>query len=237
MSIVSPGAVDRHLASQNVSRTLSINAVQPVTLMCWISSALWSGGSRRSMVGTYNTATSGGTAIQIGTGTGSGEVTCWTWGGGTLVGSTGITVANDTWYHFAYTYDGTTNRLYINGALNNSTTNAQQVGTITAVYINGYPGGGTAETGAFSCDDISYFNRTLSADEILTAYSTRGDKGGLVYGLSANFLFNEATTGAIVANCIDYTGGLNDLTHIGAGAGNFTYATSDVNFDSRRPVG
>jgi hypothetical protein len=234
MAITTPGAVDYHLASQ--SGNLSINPLAANTLMCWINTGtgMWSGGARRSMVGTYNTATSGGTAIQIGTSSGAGECSCWTWGGTVLVGSTGITMVDNTWYHIAYSFDGTTHRLYINGVLNNTATTAQLSGTITAIYINGYPGGGTAETGTWTVDDVSYFNRTLTANEILTAYTTAGERDGIMYGNTADLLFSEGTPGSVANNCVDYSGNKNNLTPIGAATGvNFVYASSPIENDAR----
>ena len=238
MAITTPGAVDYHLASQ--TGNLSINPQTSNTLMAWINTGtgMWSGGARRSMVGTYNTATTGGTAIQIGTGTGAGELTCWTWGGTTLVQSTGVTMLDNTWYHIAYTYDGTTHRLYINGVQNNTATTAQLTGTITAIYINGYPGGGVAETGTWTVDDVSYFNRTLTANEILTAFTSGGDRDGIRYGCTASILFSEGAPGGIANNCLDYTGNGNALTPIGAATGvNFVYAASYIAGDTRPPLG
>ena len=240
MAVTTPGAVDYHLASQ--TGTMSINPQVANTLMCWINAQTWTGGNTNSMVGTYNTATSGGTAIQIGTRNGTGNCDVWSWGGLVLAsssGGTGITtLTNGTWYHITYTYDGTTNRLYINGGLTNTSTTAQLAGTITAIYINGYPTGGTSETGLFSTDDISYFNRTLSADEILTAYTTAGDRDGIRYGCTASILFSEGATGTVANNCLDYTGMGNTLTPIGAATGvNFTYSASYINGDTRSPQG
>lgn len=239
MAITTPGAVDYHLANQ--AGTMSINPLVANSLMCWINATTWTGGVTNSMVGTYNSATAGGTAIQIGTRNGTGNCDIWTWGGGVLVsssGGTGITtLTNNTWYHIAYTFNGTTHILYINGIQTNTATTAQLAGTITAIFINGFPTGGTAETGTFSVDDISYFNRTLSASEVLTAYTTSGDRDGLVYGLTASCLLNEGAVGTTANNCIDYSGKGNNLTPIGAATGvNFVYATSYITSDSRPPL-
>lgn len=237
MAVTSPGAVDYHLASQNSSRTMAINALNPVTLMCWINTALWNSAGRHSMVGTYNSATAGGTAIQIGTSAGVGECSVWTWGGAVLVSTTGITMVNNVWNHIAYTFDGTTHKIYINGILNNTGVTAQLAGTVTSVFVNGYPTGGTSETGAFSYGDISYCSRTMAADEVLTAFTSAGDKDGLYYQNIASFLCDEGTSGAAVANCLDYSGGLNDLTPIGAAVGvNFTYTTSVASANTRPPL-
>jgi len=237
MAITSPGSVDYHLASQ--TGLLSINALQPVTLMAWIN-VNWNIGTTLSILGTYNTATSGGTAIQIGTrgGTDTGNVIIWTWGGTYLVSSAGlVTPTSNDWCHVAYTYNGTTHKLYINGQFANSSTTAQQSGTVTAVYINGYPTGGTNETGNFAVDDINYFARELSADEILTAYSTGGDKDGLVYQRAASYLCNEGVIGNAATSITDLSGLLNTLTPTGTATGvNFTYSVSPINRDSRPPI-
>lgn len=239
MAITTPGAVDYHLASQ--SGIMSINPLLPNSLMCWLNSTTWLSGGTSSMVGTYTSTTTGGTAIQIGTRNGTGNCDVWTWGGTVLVsssGGTGITtLADNTWYHVAYTYDGTTHSLYINGVITSTSTVAQLSGTITAIFINGFPTGGSSETGLFSADDISYFNRTLSANEIMTAYSTAGDRDGIRYGCTASILFSEGITGAVANNCIDYTGAGNTLTPIGTATGvNFIYATSYIAGDTRPPI-
>jgi hypothetical protein len=220
---------------------MSINPLTANTLMVWINAATWTGAATNSMVGTYTSATAGGTAIQIGTRAGTGNCDVWTWGGTVLVssaGGTGITtLTNGTWYHIAYTFDGTTHRLYINGIQTNTATTAQIAGTITAIYINGFPTGTTSETGTFSVDDISYFNRTLSASEILTAYSTAGERDGLIYGLTASCLLNEGYIGTTANACIDYSGRGNTLTPIGVATGvNFIYATSYITSDIRPPL-
>ena len=238
MAIASPGGlVDYHLASQ--TGTMSINALQPVTLMAWVN-VDWNYPATLSILGTYNTATSGGTAIQIGirTGVNTGNVLIWTWGGTILVSSNGVIVPNSNdWCHVAYTFDGTTHKLYINGQFANSATTAQQAGIITAVYVNGYPGGGTNETGPFAVDDISYYDRELSANEVLSAFTTGGDKDGIVYGRTANYLCNEGVIGATANNVTDMSGGLNTLTPIGTATGsNFTYTVSPVNRDTRPPL-
>lgn len=240
MAVTTPGQVDYHLASQ--SGALSINVLTPLTLMCWLNApTAWNAAATCSMVGTYNTATTGGTAVQIGTRNGTGNVDCWTWGGGVLVSSAGgsgiVTLSNATWYHIAYTFDGTTHSLYVNGLITNTAATAQLTGTVTAIYINGFPSGTTNETGTFSVDDISYFNRALAPAEVLTAYTTSGDKDGIWYGLQASILFNEGTPGGTANNCLDYSGNGNRLTPIGAATGvNFVYATSPVENDARSPI-
>lgn len=255
MAIISPGAVDYHLASQ--TGNLSINAQQPVTLMAWINAVINTSGTR-SMVGTYNTATSGGTAIQMGARNATGRFVVWTWGAGVLVdtassgGGLLITIPDNTWTHYAYTFDGTYHRLYINAQLINEVNNATGVstitgvtgyssqlpGTITAVYINGYPSGGANETSVFSVDDTRYFSRALTDTEILSAYSTAGNKDGIVENIECSYLFNNGTPGSVASFIPDVSGGgQNTLTPIGSATGvNFTYTTSFITSDTRPPI-
>src|SRR5271167_1469898 len=121
----------------------------------------------------------------------------------------------NTWVHYAYTCTvssngagtaGTqTHSLYINGVLNNTSSNANQIaGVPTLVYLNGYPIA-SANTGYESnttgIDDVYYFNRLLSANEILTLYNTRGQRDGDAYGLIARYDFNELSSGSNVVSC------------------------------------
>ena len=239
MAITSPGAVDYHLAVQ--SGTLSLNQLNPITFMCWINAQTWGGTVTNSMVGFYTNATTGGSGIQIGTRAGS---TCeiWYWGGTVLIssaGGTGVTtLTNGVWYHIAYTYDGTNNRLYINGTQTNTNTTAQLAGTNSTIYVNGFPTGTANETGIFSVADISVYNRTLSANEILTSYTTAGDKDGLWYGLQTCNPLNEGYPGNTANSCVDYSGNGNTLTPIGAATGvNFVYVASPITNDTRQVQG
>jgi uncharacterized repeat protein (TIGR01451 family) len=75
-----------------------------------------------------------GSAVQLGFRNGS-SVMAWTWGGNPLVTYPAFPTAN-AWHHYAYTYDGTTNRLYVDGVLRNTSTAALQAGTVTNVAIN-----------------------------------------------------------------------------------------------------
>ena len=239
MAITSPGAVDYHLAVQ--SGTLALNQQGPFTFMSWINSQTWSGTTTNSMVGFYANATTGGSGLQIGTRAG-GTCEAWYWGGTILVSSSGgtgvTTLTNGVWYHIAYTFDGTTNRLYINGTQTNTSTVAQLAGTNSTVFINGYPTGGSQETGVFSAADISVYNSALSANEILTAYTTAGDKDGLWYGLQTSNPLNEGYPGNTASSCVDYTGNGNILTPIGAATGvNFVYASSPITSDTRQVQG
>lgn len=213
------------------------NTNSAITLMGWINYSGWTTTNTASMFGVYNgtatASTAPTTAIQIGARTAAGQLYAWTWGGVTLVNTTAgsPTLSNGVWYHVAYTCTaisgGTqTHSLYVNGSLAASATNASQVAaTLTQVYINGYPqtAGGTGESSAVIVDDISFYNRTLTASEIQTAYATRGFRDGNTYGLLGRYLMQESVSGA-VSSCLDYSSQVNKL-NTGAGTA-LTYTQS-----------
>lgn len=237
MAIQMTGGTDRHLYSTSTNFTAS---TVPFSITVWIN-AVWNGGTRLSFVGMYNgTVTSGTTTgLQIGTATGAGEVTCWTYGGGTLVTSAGgaMTPFNNTWALLTYTYDGTNHRIYRNDTLLATNVAAQISGTFTQVYINGYPPtGSTAETATYQVDSYAYYNRTLDINEITSIYNALGTRHGIVYGLLARYDFDELAQGATVVSVADVSGNNNTMINTGAGTPiTYTYTNTIAN-SNLRPV-
>lgn len=156
----------------------------------------------------------------------------------------------DTFVHYTYTCTvssngagtaGTqTHSLYINGLLNNTATNALQVaGVPTMVYLNGYPvASGTtgAESNNTGIDDVLYYNRILSANEIQTIYNAFGQRDGIVYGLIARFDFNELPVGSSVSTCRDFSGNGNTCNLITVGTGTAPLYLQDYSNLDARPV-
>lgn len=178
-------ATDIHLRSSQAMGQLATN---PFSVTTWINT-VWNPGACNSYVGIYGPATDTPlgtpvTAVQIGTSTGAGEVTCWTWGGGTLVGSvTGVMTAyNNLWVNITYTFDGTNHVLYRNGVQLATSTTAQQPGYLNQVYINGYPGGGANEVASAQIDQYGLYRRALSAGEVQSIYYASGARHGIVGG-------------------------------------------------------
>lgn len=235
MAIQMTGATNRHLY------TVSTNFLQstvPYSITVWVN-AVWNGGTRLSLVGMYNgTITTGTTTgLQIGTGTGAGEVSCWTYGGTIMVQSANaaMTPYNNTWVLITYTYDGTNHRLYRNNTLLNTATVAQNPGTFTQIYINGYPPTGTTnETATYQVDSYAYYGRTLSIDEITTIYNSLGTRHAIVDGLIARYDFDELSQGSTVTDVIDISGNGNTMLNTGAGTPiTYTYINTTANSNLR----
>jgi hypothetical protein len=103
---------------------------------------------------------SGASAVQLGF-RGS-SLLAWNYGGGSLVSTTAPT--DTAWHQVVYTYDGTTDRLYLDGALAaTSTTGTHQAGTPTSAYLGTYSP--SMEMFGGSLDDVRVYNRALSAAE------------------------------------------------------------------------
>ena len=230
-------STDIHLRSSQATGLLSTT---PCSVVTWIN-AVWNSGSRTSYVGIYGPATDTPlatpvTAVQIGASTGNYDLVCWTWGGGTLVGTaTGtMTGYNNIWTFIAYTYDGINHVLYRDGVQLATTTNAQIAGYLNQIYINGYPGGTTAETGSFLVDQYRLYRRALLPEEILTIYKAGGARHGIVNGSMCKCEFGEGAEASSVTTVVDLSGNGNNLTTTGAGtAMSYIYAGTYANTNIR----
>lgn len=238
---VQTSAVDTHLRS---SQALGLSALTPFSVSTWIN-ANWGSTATPigtvSLVGIYGPTTdiplgSPVTAMQVGTRTGSGELSCWTWGGGVLVETANnvMVTLNNTWVHIVYTFDGTTHTVYCNGASMATATTSQINGFLNQVYINGYPGGVLNEVAAFQVDKYSLYRRTLSAAEVLTMYSAAGTRHGIVNDLIAWYEFDQLAEGSTATAELDLSGNGNTLTSTGAGAAiTYTYSNTYANANLR----
>lgn len=231
-------ATDSHLYTISTNFTASTD---PFSISCWLNS-IWNGGTRLSMVGMYNGTITAGTTtgLQIGTGAGAGEITCWTYGGLAMVSSANgvMTGYNNTWVNAIYTYDGTTHRIYVNGVLLNTGVVAQIPGTFTQVWLNGFPPTNNAsETSPIGVDSYTYYDRTLTADETLTIYNAAGARHGIFNGQLARYEFDELSQGTNAVAPVDLSGNGNNLAYSGTtSAPLYTYTTSYANTNVRAPV-
>lgn len=237
MAIQMTGGTDRHLYTVSPN---FLSSTAPYSITVWIN-AVWNGGSRLSFVGMYD----GGlvtpaptTGLQIGAGSGAGEVSCWTYGGTVLVESAvaAMTPFNNTWILITYTYDGTTHRVYRNNTLLASSAAIDPVpGVFTQIYINGYPPAGSiSETATYQVDAYAYYGRTLPLEEITTIYNSTGTRHGIVDRLIARYDFDELAQGATVSGVVDVSGNGNTMLNSGAGTPiTYTYTNTTANSNLR----
>jgi hypothetical protein len=143
------------VASLGVTNLPANNAPQSISL--WFQGA--PNGVNENMIALG--AIGSGSALQLGY-RGS-TLIAWNYGGGTLVSATAPNDAN--WHQVIYVYDGTTDSLYLDGALAATlTTGTHQPGTPTAAYLGTYDG--SSEKFAGSLDDVRVYNRAISSAEI-----------------------------------------------------------------------
>ena len=104
-------------------------------------------------------------------------------------------IANNQWWHIAGTYDGNHVRLYINGELDDS---EAYTGTITTLSTPLRIGklSGTTKTECFNgiIDEVSIYNRALSADEIKTLYEGKKPALSLTKSASPSTIQEGETT-------------------------------------------
>jgi hypothetical protein len=239
-------ATDNHMWNSAISGGIAANAAQSQTVWMYVRTAMT---TTQSICGPYNSTAGGGgsppgCAAQIGcrtsNSTGTGQVVVWGWNNNQYIWTTTAPSLN-TWFHVAWTWDGTTHSLYINGTVvNTSTATPAQTGTYITFIANGYPNttntgasGPTNETGNASIDDWRLYSRALTAAEVQTIYNLNGNDG-IVNGLYGWFKFDEGVPGNSISTAIDYSGNGNNLTPLGSGATAPAYAASTLRF-GRKP--
>lgn len=92
----------------------------------------------------------------------NGQFGVWQYGGTFLV--TAAPPSNGTWHHVAYTFDGTTHRLYVDGSLKGSATTTPQTAIPTKLEIGRWTGGNEWLRGKL--DDIRLYARALNPTEV-----------------------------------------------------------------------
>jgi hypothetical protein len=217
---------DCHLISPFAYNMPALN--MPFSEMTWVKLVNLSG--VQSIFGCFDSSVMPHSAAQLGVR--NNTFNCWLYGGTVLV-SFPSPPPILTWFHVAYTFDGTTHSIYYNGNLVNTSTIPSQAGTITDIAFNGFPLGNSTETSASQVDDARVYDRTLSADEIKTIYSLNG-KDTIWNGCKAKYLFKESSPNQTVLESYDFSENDNTVAVAGAGTNNFIYVESSLS--TRRNV-
>ena len=88
------------------------------------------------------------------------------------------------WHHLAYTYDGTTHQLFIDGVLSGSSTNAPDKGQPTAVELGRYDQGNTKEYYKGYLDEVRVYAGALTSGDLKQMIPAdkiaKGPSGGAV---------------------------------------------------------
>jgi hypothetical protein len=134
----------------------AMNAAQ--TIAVWV---YWSAAPS----GTQNFVAFGaadGSRLQLGFR--GGNVVAWKRSGMTLVSAADPPAG--AWHHFAYTFDGTTHRLYIDGVQGAMSTAAPDTAAVTAARLGVHPTTATNEPFRGRLDDVRLYGRALNANEV-----------------------------------------------------------------------
>jgi hypothetical protein len=84
------------------------------------------------------------------------------WRNGTAIVAIGAPAAG--WHHVVYTFDGTTQRLYVDGTMGSASTQAPDAGAVTSARLGTQQSGTERFTG--DLDDVRVYDRALSANEV-----------------------------------------------------------------------
>lgn len=135
------------------------------------------------------------------------------------------------WFHVGYTWDGTTNRIYINGVEAANSTTAHSTGAVDHIYIGDYQAGGNESwRGDLALPAI--FDVAMTPSEIYTLYN---EPFVLCAPLPRRVFAGPSTTGAYTltadAGAFTLTGQDATLTRdkvLTADAGSFTLSGQDA---------
>lgn len=155
-------------ASAHTSRTSSLTNIPngPDNLTMVVTVKMNSTGGMQSIFGLLNFGASGG--IQLTNRDAGPNLGVTQYGGGVTVGAQAPSVS--TYYRIAYTWDGTTSKFYVDGALHDSTSTTPQTFTTTEIRVSTYNGSGEPIDG--SADEARVLSGAMTADWLATEFNT-----------------------------------------------------------------
>ena len=145
-------------------------------------------------------------------------------GSGSELTSDSLTI--NEWHHIVATYDGTTQKLYINGALDQSATTSKEIDTTTNAKIGivAY-----IDAAAFigKIDELAIWDRALTAAEVTEIYRIKYG-ANLVQNGRFDELGSELVTNGDFATDSDWNKGTNWTISGGSATSDGTDATSNL---------
>ena len=122
--------------------------------------------------------------------------------------TSGSAISVDEWHHIVGTYDGTTQKLYIDGSLVDSATTSQTISTTTNAEIGSRNFSDRANEFLGKIDELAIFDRALTADEVTAIFRIKyganlvqnGNFDELGSELVTNGDFSNGLTGFVTEN-------------------------------------
>jgi hypothetical protein len=130
------------------------------TIACWVRYDAIPGSGNQAFVDFYNSSARAGVEM----GFRGSRLVVWGYGGGEIVGGTPPAPG---WHHLAYTFDGTTHALFVDGTRVQTSTMAAQVGPVVTAHLGAHGSTG-AEAFRGVVDDVRVYGRALASGEIAT---------------------------------------------------------------------
>ncbi|MBI2545441.1 MAG: LamG domain-containing protein [Candidatus Aenigmarchaeota archaeon] len=141
------------------------------TISAWINYR-----SLQTTTGVVDLAGSGNSGLFLYAGNGNSTVTFqYGTGAATVQVTSSSTITSDTWYHVVATWDSTGGKLYLNGALVGSASQAPSI----SYSANGYIGSQANTASTFwtgPIDEVQIYNRSLQSPEVSFLYESSAKK-------------------------------------------------------------
>jgi len=113
------------------------------------------------------------------------------------VTTTGVTLNDGNWHHILVTYDGTNVKIYVDGSLNNSSTNGTgATGTNTQITTIGASEQGTQRYWNGNIDEVAIWSRALELTDVQRIYNATANNPGK----TANLFTAGLNTGLVLWN-------------------------------------
>jgi hypothetical protein len=141
---------------------------RPQTVAFWFRTAAAPGGNAANIAVSLTNGTASGSRLKMGLH--NGAVAAWKSGSDNLVATPAPAI--NVWHHYAYTFDGTTNLLYVDGVEKNRSTTAPDPGPVSNARMGS--GHNNAENFGGDVDELRVYSRAITAAEVLAL--SKGDE-------------------------------------------------------------